>query len=122
MDDLFRFWLIRPAIPVASQDVNQLTAGFTRPGMTREEAQHAARLFADSGGFATTAEGFKYAEVALKWLPHCERDLFPMHKFRRLSKTLRGRRPQKPFQIQSLRQKRSGFDQPPLSGPGGMLV
>jgi hypothetical protein len=66
MDDLFRFWLIRPASPVASKDIHQLTASFTRPEMTREEARRAARAFVNSGAFATSAEGLKYAEVALQ--------------------------------------------------------
>jgi hypothetical protein len=66
MDELFRFMLLRPATPVAPEDSNVLTASFTRPGMSRAEAQRAARAFVNSDAFAKSTDGFKYAAVALK--------------------------------------------------------
>ena len=66
MDDLFRFWLIRPASPVASKDVNPLTASFTHPEMTRDAALRAARAFVDSGALTRSAESLKYADIALQ--------------------------------------------------------
>ena len=66
MDNLFRFLLLRPASPAASEGIKQLTASFAPAGTARDLARREARAFVDRNAHATSADGMKYSGVALE--------------------------------------------------------
>ena len=66
MDDLFRFLLLRPASPVAPEDIKELSARFAPSGTARDVARRKARAFVNRNAHATSADGMKYSAVALE--------------------------------------------------------
>lgn len=95
MDELFRFMVLRPATPVAPEDVDELTASFVRPEMSRPEAQRAARAFVVSEDFAKSATGFKYGEAALKVASKLRPKPVPLSQISTLIKNETGETPAK---------------------------
>jgi hypothetical protein len=69
VDDLFRFFMLRPAAPVSTDQVRQLVPSFVESGTQRPAAPAAQRLardFTTSGGFVVQGMNLAYADPALK--------------------------------------------------------
>jgi hypothetical protein len=65
MENLFRFVLLRPASPVAPEDIHQLSASFVSAGTPRALAQREARAFLDQNVYLKSPSALKYSQAAL---------------------------------------------------------
>jgi hypothetical protein len=65
MDDLFRFLLLRPANPVAPENINTLTPSFVAAGVPRPVAVRNAGEFLNTKTHVTGASTLQYSKVAV---------------------------------------------------------
>jgi hypothetical protein len=66
MDDLFRFLLLRPATPVAPNDINRLSASFAPADSSRDVARRQARTFINGNTYAKLVVTLTFSGVALQ--------------------------------------------------------
>jgi hypothetical protein len=64
MDELFRFLLLRPAIPVPPEDINTLTPSFASTDVPRAIAVRDAREFLSRKTYVTGTSALRYFKVA----------------------------------------------------------
>ena len=64
MHDLFRFLMLRPAAPVAPEDIKKLKASYIQAGSSHDVAKRNAVVFVQADKHLKAGDGLKYAAIA----------------------------------------------------------
>jgi hypothetical protein len=91
VDDLFRFLLLRPAMPVAPDNAKQLTPTFARIGTQRSVAQQKAQEFCASSAFIKIGTTLTYSDVALQVVAALSKGPLPPSQLTVITRNASGR-------------------------------